>query len=30
LLTAELVAQLKAADLPLETPGRAQRVAPAK
>jgi arylsulfatase A-like enzyme len=29
-LTAELVAQLKAADLPLETPGRAQRVSPGK
>ena len=29
-LTAELAAQLKAADLPLETPGRAQRVSPGK
>ena len=29
-LTAELTAQLKAADLPLETPGRAQRVSPGK
>jgi len=29
-LTAELAAQLKVADLPLETPGRAQRVSPGK
>jgi arylsulfatase A-like enzyme len=29
-LTAELAEQLKAADLPLETPGRAQRVSPGK
>ena len=30
LLTAEMAEQLKAADLPLETPGRAQRVSPGK
>lgn len=29
-LTAEMAEQLKAADLPLETPGRAQRVSPGK